>query len=404
MMPVIFTIPGLNYSIPGFGFALMIGFLLSIWWATHRAAKSGGNPDVILNLGFVALIAGVVGCRLMYVVHYWEHDFATRGNAVNIFFAVIDLTRGGMEFYGGLIAATLCAVLWISFVERVSLRWYLDIVAPSVMVGLAIGRIGCFMNGCCYGSTCNLPWAVQFPLGSSASGEQWQGRLPDSGIPKELQVLRPPGVTTMISRESLAASDGQIEAAAADEKRLRSELEKARAEEKSAVGDAKATASRNVNRLVPQVAYAASRYEDIRANMQRYKLSAAEIRALAAKHMSLRVHPTQIYSFITAGLIALALNALYWRRTRDGQVIAAMFIVEPITRYVLEVIRADNPIDTLGSFTISQGISMGLVGFGVLWLIVLQFMPPRSPRAQIWVPPPEETKPAKGGKKVATAG
>ncbi|MFN0135751.1 MAG: prolipoprotein diacylglyceryl transferase family protein [Phycisphaerae bacterium] len=390
MMPVVFTIPGINYAIPGFGFALMIGFLWAIWWAANRASKSGGNPDVVLNLGFVALVGGVVGCRLMYVAHYWERDFANRGSLLETLFAIVDVSRGGMEFYGGLLTATLLAIIWIVRYEKVSLRWYLDIVAPSVVLGLAVGRVGCLLNGCCYGSTCDGPQAMRFPYGSSASAEQWQARLPESGLPRELLMIYPPGIPRPLSRESLAATDEQIAAAIQEEKAARQERDEARAAEKSATGEAKKTAERRASLAIYRYSAAQARYMDIRRNMEKYKVSAAEIRALAARHMSLPVHPTQIYSTITAGLLALFLSALYWRRTRDGQVIATMFVIEPITRYVLEVIRADNPIDTVGSFTISQFISLCLVPIGLVMLLVLQTMPPRSSRAQIWVPPPEE--------------
>ena len=97
MMPVIFRIPFLGKDIPSYGLMMMIGFMLAIVWAAHRAAKSKANPDVVLNCGFIALIAGVVGCRFMYVVHYWD-QFKNRGDAGQVFMAIIDVTKGGLEF------------------------------------------------------------------------------------------------------------------------------------------------------------------------------------------------------------------------------------------------------------------------------------------------------------------
>ena len=117
------------------------------------------------------------------------------------------------------------------------------------------------------------------------------------------------------------------------------------------------------------------------------------------------MHPTQPYSTITALLIALFLNALYWRRTRDGQVICALFLIEPLSRWMLEVVRADNPVDTLGMFTVSQFLAVCMTVAGLYGLLRLRQMPPRSWRARLWEPPDEDTHRKAGKKKqVATAG
>ena len=133
------------------------------------------------------------------------------------------------------------------------------------------------------------------------------------------------------------------------------------------------------------------------ANLQKYDLTFAELRGLAESHRSLPVHPTQLYSVVTALLIALLLNALYWRRTRDGQVICTLLLIEPVSRWLLEVIRADNPVDTIGMFTISQFLAVCMTLLGLIGLLVLQRMAPRSRRAVPWEPPPEESgeKPSK---------
>ena len=82
MKPVLFTIPGINWDVPSYGLMLMLGLFVSIWWAARRAMKSRANPDVILNCGFIAIFAGVVGCRAMYVFHYWDAQFANRGGFI----------------------------------------------------------------------------------------------------------------------------------------------------------------------------------------------------------------------------------------------------------------------------------------------------------------------------------
>ncbi len=315
MYPVIFTIPWINKDIPGYGLMLMLGFLLAIWWAVRRATRSGGNPDVILNLGFIALLAGVVGARIMYVVHYWD-QFSHRGSLLQVLWGIVDVSRGGLEYYGGFILTIVVVCLWLKFVEKVSLRWYFDIVAPSAAVGLAFGRLGCFLNGCCFGAVCEHPWGVQFPYGSPASIEQWKGGTPGAELPQQLIFQHnATGVAAPISRESMAATDAQIDAAqkAYDkaEKHLAEATDKAKAAGRTLQDDreVQTAARRSVQGVVGQ-------FVDICINMQRYQMSADALRALAQQHQPRIVHPTQIYSTITAALIALILDRLYWRRSR----------------------------------------------------------------------------------------
>lgn len=357
MLPVMFKIPGIGLEIPGYGVALMIGFLLSIMWAARRAERSGADPDVVLNCGFIALFGGVGGARVMYVVHYWE-QFAG-GTPMQTLIRLIDVRKGGLEVYGGFITVVVAVLIYL-WGRRHSIRWYLDILAPSAALGMAIGRIGCFLNGCCFGGVCDLPWAVRFPYGSPAQYQQWLDRDPGAGLPQELLVFSPRGVYTdgaavfPVSRESLRASDKEIAS-------------------EPATG---------------------TKYFDMRTQMKRYNLSAAELRNLAQKYRSLPVHPTQLYSVITLGLLAALLSAVYWRRTRDGQAICTMLLIEPWTRWLLELVRADNPPDTLGGFTISQFLAICLSGVGLIGFVLLHYQPARSPRAKLWEPP-APPKPAK---------
>jgi phosphatidylglycerol:prolipoprotein diacylglycerol transferase len=288
---------------------LMVGLFVSIWWAARRALKSGGNPDVILNCGFIAIIVGVAGSRAMYVIHYWD-QFKAHGNPLQILFAVIDVRKGGLEFYGGFILTTICALAWLRFWEKVSLRWYLDILAPSAALGLAIGRIGCLLNGCCFGTTCDLPWAVRFPLGSSASINQWQDRLPGAGLREELVYTdRETGLAMLLPREFLHTSDEKLDAIAKvgrDLRACRAQLDATRDPAEKQRLDTR------VEELEDAGGGDLLKYYAACANMEKYGLSASGLRAVAQSYRTLPVHPTQVYSAITAVLIALLLNALYW--------------------------------------------------------------------------------------------
>lgn len=394
MMPVLFRIPFLDRDVPGYGFMLMIGFLLAVVWAARRATRSGANPDIILNCAFIGLIGGVLGSRIMYVIHYWE-QFETRGGPLDIAFAVINLTKGGLEFYGGFILASL-SVLFYLWRWGHSIRWYMDIMAPSVALGMAIGRIGCFLNGCCFGGTCDLPWAVRFPFGSNPQFTQWVDRKAGAELPQQLLftdedlVFRVGKSGIPLSRELFTVDDHKLT-------QQRKQLRQWRTR-KSELQDQLASTldgldRRKIRKAIHDIeqeerTWRASNGEValIISQLERYDLALPELQSLARQHGSLPVHPTQLYMTLTSGLLALVLSALYWRRTRDGQVILTLILVEPLARWMTEIIRADNPHDTLGAFTISQFLAICLSLVGLIGLIALRKLPPRSPHARIWVP------------------
>ncbi|MGE3181359.1 MAG: prolipoprotein diacylglyceryl transferase family protein, partial [Phycisphaerae bacterium] len=289
MRPVLFELPFLGKEIPAFGLMMTLGFLLGIYWAVRRAIKSGANPDVVLNIGFIALIAGVVGCRIMFVWHYWDEQFAQIQPIGNRIWAILNLTQGGMEFYGGFLLTCIAVFVYLWGWGH-SIRWYLDIVAPSLAIGMAFGRVGCFLNGCCFGGPCNLPWAVEFPYGSNPAVVQWEKRLPGTSLPQEL--VDSTTFPSPIRLQSLLASDKKVDAAVAQANRL--ELELAALKQKSAPPDEIRLAQAKLA-LVP--------YPDLRRQMKRYDLSAEEIRTMAHAHGSIPIHPAQLYS--TAGLLVL---------------------------------------------------------------------------------------------------
>ena len=99
MCPTLFKIPWLDVPIRGYGLMLMIAFLGGTWWASQRAARVKANADLVVNLGFVALISSVIGARIFYVAHYWDR-FAGKS-----LWEIVNLTAGGLEFYGGFIGA-----------------------------------------------------------------------------------------------------------------------------------------------------------------------------------------------------------------------------------------------------------------------------------------------------------
>lgn len=398
MQPVIFHVPIINWDIPGYGLMLTIGFLLSIMWAAWRAQRSKANPDVLLNIGFIALIFGIIGARTMFVVHYWD-NFKGRGNAVQVAWEVINVTKGGLEVYGGFIAASIATVIYL-VVWKHSLRWYLDICAPSAALGLAFGRVGCFLNGCCWGGVCALPWAVTFPYGSNPQLKQWQEQTPGAELPQQL-IVEHYGVASPLPLGTMHFTDEQVD----DALRRLSVLKAEQARDEAALAAAtdvseRARLSTEIETRNDQMRAIRQSVPGLVAQLDKYGLDMAQFRKLAAGYRSAPVHPTQLYSALGNFLLAGLLSALYWRRRRDGVVISLFFILQPLMRAIMEEVRVDNPEDTFFGLTISQSIAVAMMGCGVFGLMASFLLPPRSPRATEWEPPAEppktKAKPAAG--------
>lgn len=151
----------LPLRIYGFGLMLVFGFITGILLAQWRARRAGEDPQVIGQLGVLSLLGGVLGARVAYVVKEWD-SFARSGAGL---WEILNITSGGLIYFGGLIGGAVLALLYM-WVKRLPVRRFIDIVAPSLMIGLAFGRAGCLLNGCCWGGPCQHDWplAVRFPM------------------------------------------------------------------------------------------------------------------------------------------------------------------------------------------------------------------------------------------------
>jgi hypothetical protein len=163
---------GWSMPVYGYGFMLFLGFTTAGWAATRRAAIVNIHADVIWDLALWLFIGGLFGARAYYCVQYSDRVFFNKvGDAhvlkslPQLITSAVNLPDGGLVLYGGLLMG---AVAYFIFCRRRKQNPLLlaDVVIPSVFIGVAFGRIGCFLNGCCYGDRCTLPWGVTFPLGS----------------------------------------------------------------------------------------------------------------------------------------------------------------------------------------------------------------------------------------------
>ncbi|MCK6458055.1 MAG: prolipoprotein diacylglyceryl transferase [Phycisphaerae bacterium] len=394
MYPTMFRLPFLPESwadIKSYGVMMTIAFLGGIWIAARRAIRVQADPDVVLNMGFIALLAGVVGARLMFVIHYWEERFANQPNPL---MSVIDIRAGGLEFWGGPILVIPALLVYLKWTKQ-SLRWYLDITAPSLMFGLAMARIGCFLNGCCWGSICvdehdparqakGLPWAVVYPYGSPAMAQQFMfGQMT---LPKELQYYLPSGHTFPLPREMVEATREELDGASRDLRDAEDELRNA---------ETRGFEASQIEKLKTKVAQARQRVERTRAkyaplyrNCQTYGLLPSEIRDIASHYGSRPAHPTQLYAFITGMLLYWLLDRMFYRRQRHGVVLPWLLVLYSVARVLEESIRQDNPLD-VGGVTISQAVSIVMFITGVWALLSLRRRPLKCPLAVRFEPPPE---------------
>ncbi len=392
MWPTLFKLPWIHLPVRGYGLMLMIGFLGGTWWAARRAVRVKADPDFVVNLGFVSLIASVVGARILYVTHYWHKHFAGRG-----LWAIVDVSAGGLEYYGGLVGALVAGLAYVRLKGN-STRLYLDIVAPSLMFGMGVARIGCFLNGCCWGGPCppEIPWAVHFPYASPAFHRQWEERLVT--VPAELIYVSPSGIPCPIPRDLLEMTPEERDAS-------RLALEKARAALKEA--QAAGADSNTLDRLRKKGQDASKRRTKMAGLLAPFARQAADFDltpseleqlAHASQNRSNPIHPVQLYASTDGLLLAVLLNAYFYRRKRHGMVFAMLLLFYPIVRIVEEIIRIDNPYDTAG-LTVSQFVSVALFAAGLAYIYLLRRSPPRSPRAVPYVAPPPEPEQKKKKKR-----
>jgi phosphatidylglycerol---prolipoprotein diacylglyceryl transferase len=291
---------GQGVPVRGYGAMLLVAAAAGTWLSILRGRRMGFDADTILALGMEVFLWGIVGARLFYVIEYHREFFGGGRSWLESLAAVLNVAAGGLVVFGALPTAALAA--WRFATRRgLSLPRLADCIAPGLLLGLAIGRIGCFLNGCCYGGPCDLPWAVRFP--------------PDS----------PPWLDQ---------------------------------------------AARNLLPAMP---------------------------ADGGRPWSLPVHPAQLYAAVDALILAvlacLATGTPLGRR--DGQVFALVLTLHPISRLLLEAIRIDEPPALGTPLSISQLVSLALLGLAAaLWWWTSRQPPRPDPEPD---PPPEEARAGAGG-------
>jgi phosphatidylglycerol:prolipoprotein diacylglycerol transferase len=154
MIPVLFHIG--SFPVRSFGVMILIAFLAGLWLVRRRAAKYEFEEGKVTDLAFTVLVAGVLGARVLFILqeipYYRQHPDK-----------LLTLQFEGLTSFGGVLFGA-GVVLWWAWRHKASIGRLADLFGPAFMFGHVFGRIGCFLNGCCYGGVCDatVPWATRF--------------------------------------------------------------------------------------------------------------------------------------------------------------------------------------------------------------------------------------------------
>jgi phosphatidylglycerol---prolipoprotein diacylglyceryl transferase len=145
-----------RFFLPTYGVLVSLGVLVGLWVSVRNSQKQGIDPDDAWNFGILVVLAGILGAKILYVINDWS-AYAAHPREI---FSLNTLQAGGV-FSGGLVAAFIAAV-WYIRKRRMPPLATCDAFAPGLAIGHAIGRVGCFAAGCCYGKPTTHFWGVTF--------------------------------------------------------------------------------------------------------------------------------------------------------------------------------------------------------------------------------------------------
>ena len=348
----------------GYGVMLVAGISAAIALAMLRASQIGLDQDEILRLAVVMFVGGIFGGRAFYVVEYWGDQFQVVDTATGqtnwsaSLLRTLRFTEGGLVVYGAFLGA-MAALLIQVYRRNLPALATADLIAPSLAVGLAIGRIGCLLNGCCYGGETDLPWAVTFP--HSAANGRLSPPYADHARSGRLHGLR--------FSDTTAESGGvRIDQVEADSPAAKAGLTSAHSIH-AIDGVSVKSASEAGDVLLRSIVAANG---DSARNSVRLRLDDGDVRTIinyAPPSRSLPIHPTQIYSAVNGFLLTWFLWSYYpWRRN-DGEVVAAMLMLYSVARFLLEDIRVDENAVFGTGLSISQNVSVAAFTVGLaIWI------------------------------------
>ncbi len=148
--PVLVTIG--TMEIRWYGVMIVLAVVAAIGISLLEAKRKGFSQDVIWDVALWAVIGGIVGARLLHIIDQWNYYMLHPEELLNF---------AGLAVWGAVLGALIAIGIYV-FIKKISFWKLGDIIAPGAIMAQAIGRVGCLINGCCYGDTCDLPIAVTY--------------------------------------------------------------------------------------------------------------------------------------------------------------------------------------------------------------------------------------------------
>jgi prolipoprotein diacylglyceryltransferase len=335
MYQVLFRVPLSRFELPIFGFGAMlcVAFVVCTWLGGRRAARAGYPPPLVQDLAICLFAGGVLGARVLYLLQEADPPPASLADFL------LQLPRiwdGGLILYGSVIGGVLAyALAYLLYFRRrgVSTLKLADIVAPSVALGICFGRLGCFLNGCCYGQVacadCAAVYPVHFPLPAPP-----RYALTHAGYQTAA------GFTLAADQPDDGARVGRVEpGSAADAAGLRPGDLIVRADGVDLTDGAPSPAARLDAHLVAGWPRGQNR---LRLTVRHAGSAASgEPEVLTFSPRTLGLHPTQLYESVSMFLLFLLLTAYYPLRSREGLATAVLMMGYALHRSLNELLRDD---------------------------------------------------------------
>jgi prolipoprotein diacylglyceryltransferase len=353
-------LPG-GLPIYGFGMMLFLAFLICTWLAGRRAESEGVARERIQDLTPWLFVGGLIGAR---ITHLKSERHMAFSEMFQEFYKIWD---GGIVLYGSVIGALIgYAVAYVLGFRKYKLSTLklADIMAPSIAVGLCLGRFGCFLNGCCYGQVACPTCAVQpvtFPLSAPArAGLVEHGYQTAAGFTLAEARSQPHDIAVRVGKVDPHSPAYQAGLRDGD---LILKVNDCSIEEKDPVVVLTHCLVSGWPRGETQLRLTVKH----RGETQETELPAIEPRTLG-------LHPTQLYEVVSMFLLFLVLTAYYPLRRREGQAIAVLMVGYGIHRYLNELLRDDPRPKGFESYT-----SVFLIVAGIALWLYLQTRPMRKP-------------------------
>jgi phosphatidylglycerol:prolipoprotein diacylglycerol transferase len=349
----------------GYGLMLFLAFVACTWLASRLARREGIAPEHVQDLAIYLFVGGVVGSRVWFFV---EEALAGRPQDWHHF---LYIWEGGLVFYGGVMGGAIAyLVAYYTFLKKnhVSTLKLADVIAPCAALGLCLGRIGCLLNGCCYGDVAcaNCPVVpVHFPL---------------SGMPRQQLVDEGYQTQAGFTLDEQARNDHTVGAVEPGSAAAAAGLQAG--DVITHLDGAPITDFEDLWRAFAAWPRDKRGKNDLTLTVQRGDKEPQEV-TMTFYPKTIGLHPTQAYESISTLLILFFLLAYYPYRRHDGELLALFFMLYSVHRFLNEMLRADNK-PVWGGMTLSQNGSLVVFAVGLvlfLWLrrLPAQYHPVKQP-------------------------